>query len=200
DAVGGDDVTGQRLVLEESAGGRSPAEGIVDLVDAPEFQEIGEVAVTFRLGGHGGDDAAGGATRGDGLHPVVAEEEEGAVLAVVHLGNVDRSVDGATGIGDVEVGTRGSGGVGEEGVGIEFGGLFVEEGAAVDFVGAGLEADVDDAAFGRAGGDVEGRGLHLEFGNDVGDRSLGLYDGAAGFVMEGVAGTFDGKLVAAGRG
>ena len=32
DAVGRDDVAGQRLILEESAGGRSAAEGIVDLV------------------------------------------------------------------------------------------------------------------------------------------------------------------------
>ena len=70
----------------------------------------------------------------------------------------------------------------------------------MDFVGAGLEADVDHAAFGRSGGDVEGRGLHFEFGDDVGNRGPGLSDGAAGFVVEGVAGAVEGKLVAAGGG
>ena len=73
EAAGGDDVAGERLVLEEAAGGGGAGEGVVDLISGAEFEQGGEVTVALFGGGDGGDDASGGAAGGDRFHPVVAE-------------------------------------------------------------------------------------------------------------------------------
>ncbi len=187
------------MILEQAARGRLARERIVDLVRAPEFEQRGEVADALGGCGHGGDDTARGATRRHRFHPVEPEQEEGSIFPVVDLGNVHRTANRAAGVGEVQIRARSAGGVGEERIGVQRGGLFAEERGAMHFVGPGLEADVDHSAFGLTGGDVKGRRLHLEFGYDVRHRRPGLADGAARFVVEGVARAVEGELVAAGR-
>ena len=107
------------------------------------------------------------------VNPLVAEQEEGLVLAVVDMRDVHRTAEGtAPGI-EGEVRTRGAGLVQEEVVGPETRALEGIVRGAVEVVGAGFDADVGDTALRLPELCVEGRGLHLEFLHDVGGRHVG---------------------------
>ena len=113
---------------------------------------------------------------------LVAEQEEGLVLAVVDFRDANRTADGTAPAVEQEVRTRRAGLVQEEIVGPETGALEGVVDAAVEVVGAALDADVGDAALGLAELGVEGVGLDLELLHDVGGRHVGGGD------FEGIGG------------
>ena len=173
EAVGRNLVARERVCVEAAAGDGDAGGRVVDRVlgAAVGRQQAGEVAVVH---GRGRDGVAGVVMPRAGIvNALIAEQEEGLVLAVVDFRDGHRTAERTTPAVEEEVRTRCAGLVQEEVVGPEAGTLEGIVRAAVEGVGPALDADVGDAALGLAELGVEGVGLHLELLHDVGRRHIG---------------------------
>ncbi len=163
------DVAGERILLEAPVADGAARERVIDLVLRAERQQLREVAGAHPLGRHGRRAVVARPRLVDHLEAV---HEEGLVPAVV-AGQHHRTAGPRARPVVVEVRQRNVVGVGEEVVGEELLRRLGDVGRAAQLVRAGLDREVDDAAFGVAGGRVERRGLDLELLDDPRGRHVG---------------------------
>src|SRR5205823_6373041 len=116
DAAGGSNVVGEWLPGDAATLDHA-GERIVDLIDGPNQQERGKVAVTFGAGGH----RVRGRRRQCVLHSLVGEHEEYPVAAVDELGDADRAGEHSAVLIEAAYRLPGAGFIGEERRGVESG-------------------------------------------------------------------------------
>ncbi len=172
DQILGNDVAGERVLLEPSAANRAPRERVVNLVLRSKREQLREIAVAHLLGRHGRRAVVARPRLVDALESIHEERLAAAVIA----GKDDRAAGHPAVAVVAERRQRDVVGVGEEVVGKELARRFGNVDRAAQPVGAGLDHQVRHATFGVAGGGVEGRSLDLEFLNDVGRWDVGRDD------------------------
>lgn len=153
-----DDVAGEELPAEASAGGRLCSEGIVDLVLRTHPEKARKVAAALLGSGHGAGELAGIP------ETVVVEhvEPEGAIAAPIHPGNQQRPAGGksvAVILMDV---LPGAALVVEEVGRVERAMTKYVVQLAVQHVGAAVGADIDDGSHGAPHAGIVRGGLHVE--------------------------------------